>query len=773
MRPLINKFLWIGLLASGLQSASAYSLLGPSATFTTAPQGDLWQVIDIGYNPIPSDVVPPFLVDGLAVGPKNIGEGYRRNSPVMYYAFDPSFTDWFHSEGEGAVQQAFDLLNNSFTNNPSGAIDGYSPVLSEFPLNSQGQNFTASSLGLLDVKSETLSLMMEQLGLVDAIRYTWTLHNRVVIPGCTAPCPDCLEYLVVMRNYDYYLTPLGYVPPDWGQYSPYVNGELFGYQILEDCGIPVTPDADAYEIPVNPTVNNPPVASGIGLGALRTGIFYTGLTRDDAAGLRWLYSTNNYDTPSAAHLESPAAGSVLNSINLTTPQLLFTSNYNALVSASLTNSPAALQALFPGLVVGATPVFTYFSNVVSPNVIAFFTNFVGQPADAPATAVVVTNLVTNIVQFYQNTFGNVVTDPLHRIYTNTTFAIQTISVGPVIGQPVGTPFVTNISYSFFQSNVPSGDYFIISNGFCNPNIIQTLQTNVNIVTNALVGVTNINGQSFVQNLISYFTNYVFVTQPCTQVINAIANYRGIGKMQFVRVPDYDYLSGFFTQLITNQYAMVVFTNGQYVTENFQRVLTAPDFIFRAQDLELGPAGGPTHGPTFTRNINLNQATELAGHAGPGTIDPATTITFNEVGPDYVNQALFDLFGPNAVDRWFIWGSFDGSTNTPIVYPNGQVANLAAEALIQIAPPPPNLPTGTNGVAYTNALTVVAGGQAPYNWMLTSGSAGLPPGLNLSPNGVISGTPTQSGTFDNIVIQLTDSTVPIARAVNLGYSITIN
>jgi hypothetical protein len=773
MRPLINKFLWIGLLAACLQTASAFSLLGPSQGYTPAPQGDAWQVPDIGYCPLNSDIAPPHIFDNLPVGPKNLGEGYRRNSPVMYFTFDPTFADWFHSQGEDAVQQAFDMLNNAFTNNPSGAIDGYSPLLSEFPLNSMGQNFTASSLGLLDVKSYTFSLLVEQLGLTDAIRYTWTLHSRGTIAGCTAPCPLCLAYFVVMRNYDYYLTPLGYVPPDWGQYSPYVNGALFGYEIMETCGTPAPPTADAYEIPVNPTVNNPPVSSGHGEAELDVGFFYTGLTRDDAAGLRWLYSTNNYDTPSASHLETATAGSVLNSLNLTTPQFFFTSNYNTLISASLTNSPAALQALFPGLITGANPVFTYFSNVVSPNVIAYFTNFIGQPADSPATLVLATNFVTNIVQFYQNTFGNVQTNPFHPVYSNTTFALQTITVGPVVGQPIGTPFVTNISYSFFQSNVPSGDYFIITNGACNPNIIQILQTNVNIVTNSVVGITNANGQAFVQNLISYFTNYVFVVQPCTQVPNAVANYRGIGKIQFVRVPDFDYLSGLFTQPVTNQYTMVSLTNGQYVTQTFQRVLTTPDFVFTAQDFENGP-NSSTHAGAFRRNIVLNQANESAGHAGPGTIDPGTTFTYNEVGAEFVNESPFFLFGPNgAFGRTFIWGSFDGTTNTPVVYPNGDIANLAAESLIQISPPTPNLPTGTIGVAYTNALSVVAGGTFPYTWTLTSGSAGLPPGLSLSTDGHISGTPTQSGTFDNIVIQMTDSTTPIARSVILVYSLKIN
>ena len=68
-----------------------------------------WQITLIGYDPVPG-FGPPFLLDPLAVGPKNIGEGYRRNASGMYYAFDASFGD-FWSNGEFAVQQAFDLLN--------------------------------------------------------------------------------------------------------------------------------------------------------------------------------------------------------------------------------------------------------------------------------------------------------------------------------------------------------------------------------------------------------------------------------------------------------------------------------------------------------------------------------------------------------------------------------------------------------------------------------------------------------------------------------------
>ena len=48
----------------------------------------------------------------------------------------------------------------------------------------------------MDLKSVTLALLMEQMGLADPIRYTWTLHDRSV----GANCPVGNEYLVTKRN---------------------------------------------------------------------------------------------------------------------------------------------------------------------------------------------------------------------------------------------------------------------------------------------------------------------------------------------------------------------------------------------------------------------------------------------------------------------------------------------------------------------------------------------------------------------------------------------
>jgi hypothetical protein len=78
-----------------------------------------------------------------------------------------------------------------------------------------------------------------------------------------------------------------------------------------------------------------------------------------------------------------------------------------------------------------------------------------------------------------------------------------------------------------------------------------------------------------------------------------------------------------------------------------------------------------------------------------------------------------------------------------------------------------LPNGTNGFAYSQSLQA-SGGQPPYNtWTVVSGS--LPANLNLSANGLLSGTAATAGTF-NFTVGLTDGlgggvTQPLALTLN--------
>ena len=77
----------------------------------------------------------------------------------------------------------------------------------------------------------------------------------------------------------------------------------------------------------------------------------------------------------------------------------------------------------------------------------------------------------------------------------------------------------------------------------------------------------------------------------------------------------------------------------------------------------------------------------------------------------------------------------------------------------------SLSSGTTNVAYNSQQLAARGGQPPYRWSLASGV--LPPGLSLSTNGVMSGTPTSAGT-SNFVVQVTDSVLATAtRALSLA------
>jgi hypothetical protein len=762
MRQMIKRFLWIALLASGSQAAWAYSLGGPIGN-----GGDSWQQPVIGYG-----------LGGDLNAPKNLGEEYRRNIPLMYYACNANFLDYFGSNGVAAVDGAFAILNG-LTN-----VDSYSPNLSEFPLESRHLNYQAGALGLYDLKSWTLGAMMEQLGLADPVRYDWTLHDRAHVGNIA--CPAGQEYLVVQRNFDPVSSPLNQL-----QYSPYINDVLYSYYIAEFCTGP-PPLALTEPFSVDPLADTYSPVASFNLGY---GNFYTGLTRDDVGGLRYLLSANNIN------FENGPAGSILlnsssgGGISYGPAVLLYTSNYNAFWWSARTNDPVTLSNLFPGLVIVNSSY--YFTNMATPILVAYFTNQIGAPYGSPPVLVVKTNGYTSsYLAIYSDTFANLVIIP-NGYHPNTSASLVTVTVGVKVGAPFGSPLVTNTtSKTVILTNVPSGEYYINTNYLCGPPLfLSTLATNVTTTTNFLFAASNSAGFFTSQSLVIYSTTHVYVVQwpICSTAVTGGATNgpglrEGIEKMRFVRA-NYDSLLGQFFQPITNTFTTVLVTNSQAVNQTFQRVVTMPDFIFSAADLATGPSSTPHPVVyTFSRNLNFDQSNILPGLAGPGLITPSTTITFDKVGPVYYNYTglmdgtpyFTETPGTDGSDLYyafyFVWASFDGTTNDPVVYPDGMsIQNLANEVLVQISPT--SLPNGASGAAYPPITFTATGGAFTYSpapvWTTTAlpaapPSSGLPPGLTLSSSGTLSGTPTQSGTFDFYLI-MTDS---LGRSVQWFYSITI-
>lgn len=238
--------------------APAFSLLGPGGAegitakeWQLPAQNDGW---DIGYNQ-----------GGDAGAPVSIFEFYRWNTPIITYAFDSSFVSAFGKPGMAAVDAAMRILNGV------PHTTKMSEDLSEFPLNSAQVNFEAAQLGLVDLKSSVLSLMMEQIGLADPIRWNYAIRQRINLPD------DFGDYSITRFNYD----PVTVTP------SSYVNGTLWTYNIFESIPAQISDAVEVLPGPLNNETINFPVAA-TSFTPLSSGYYFTTLTRDDIGGIRYL-----------------------------------------------------------------------------------------------------------------------------------------------------------------------------------------------------------------------------------------------------------------------------------------------------------------------------------------------------------------------------------------------------------------------------------------------------------------------------------------------------
>jgi len=226
--------------------ASAFSLLGPYADWMDIPKS-YRQPGDIG-------------------GPMNIGEGYRWNIPVITYGFERSFLDYFGSNGVAAVEEAVQILNDL----PSASQIN----LQSFPLQAWNQEFRAQALSVLDLKSQALSLLLEQLGLAEPERYAFSIRDFEA-------SGSNYSFSVIRRNFN----------PVTAQPTSYVNDALFTYYIFQFTPAPTSTNAfcDAVEFLVDPQATQDTTAAGMVEGY---GYYLSGLSRDDVGGLRFLLSAN-------------------------------------------------------------------------------------------------------------------------------------------------------------------------------------------------------------------------------------------------------------------------------------------------------------------------------------------------------------------------------------------------------------------------------------------------------------------------------------------------
>ncbi|HEV2328999.1 MAG TPA: hypothetical protein VGY56_09460 [Verrucomicrobiae bacterium] len=786
MRRIIIRTLFAALVVLGCQRAWSFAFLGPLAFGPDAT----WQTVSLGYNQAYLNNAYPgsanFLGD--VGGPKNIGEEYRRNDTVIFYAYDATFSGYFGLQGETNADQAFAVMNSFFGAHTNG-VDGYSASLGEFPFNSQHFNGTAQGLYLTDLKSVILHLLVEQMGLAAPERFTWTLHDRVTVspPGC----PRGTSYLVVQRNFGDVDQP--FTGPQTGTiYSPYVNNLLYSYGIAEDCGHS-PPPWTAITQPFATDTTKPAFTAvaannyegiewlsgfdGRGLGGLQIGGFYTGLTEDDAAGMRYLMSSNN------VQYEIPTTGSQLEVTNFNL-QPLTTQPLGPLLQFARTNPPAALLALYPNLFIDS--VSNYYTLQTNPIVGSYFTNYPGEQFGTLPTFVIFTNGYTySWLTNYVYTFGNLV---IFNYYSNTPAQLQTTSLAYQSGAQYPTPPITNTTVqNILLTNQPSGQYILIPTNSCGFDIVITNALNVpdGTFTNEIIATatnTAILGNGFVgsQIILEYLTNSFLQYYECDFATSGPAYYQGIQHVQFVRVSDsnVDPLTRLFHVPVTNTYSMMMETNGSRFKQVFRRLAFQPDILLSAFD----DAQPVTFNGTVIRTApGFETGQALPGLSGPGTIDGQSQFSFNKVGTAWWNGPFPDtnsfLTGPqSAVNSVtgipsLLWASFDGSTNPPIVYPTGtSIQELFNQMVISIQPT--SLPNATNNDPYLVQFSAQGGtpntqnSPGGYLWSGTN----FPLGLVFN-GGVLYGTPNDTNGVYDVTIQVTDYSNP-PKTVTMPLTLTL-
>lgn len=436
----------------------------------------------------------------------------------------------------------------------------------------------------------------------------------------------------------------------------------------------------------------------------------------------------NFNTSLFFTNNSPQARLVIDATNDLVEMQLFTS----------TNAPAAVLARYPGIFITSTNI--YLTNLVTETYFSYTTNYPYDPAFIIGRLVTGTNITTNVITGYSYTFGNVVTNQfyLNGYLTFQTLSIGFGSPSPYA--PAGTVTVnTNTTSSTIFTAFQNGTFYIYPTNLAGYNVIDTQFESPVAITNTLINSSaNVGGVTLsnISQVVRYRTNTVLLVEPIlvqnpTNIIisatgirqefvristnatfkaralqfqNAAAIgahvRRGVDKLNFRRIP-YDSVLGRVISPVTNYYASSLsITNGTnvltasglsltnvYTTSGYrvsnqnyeqieQRVITTPDFIFAADDLNFVTFADGSRAPflfsrsdtaNWVKNDGINGVTSLGG---PGVIRGPVTITYNNLGPSISNQTPSLLDQSNPYFKNFTWGSFDGSGDEPTVYPVG-------------------------------------------------------------------------------------------------------
>ena len=286
------------VLVGGLYPACAFVLMGPPNPGEASPSSGL----NFNYT------------DDFG-GPKDLRRFFRWNMPDLTYSFDASFVNYFGLDGMEAVQGAFGVVNDFFHNEDYSGMSQLDFAKHGFAGNyaTHWENTTAKNAQVIDLKSLTLGMLLNQLGLGNPHRHAFT-----IIDATSNVVNSQVLFSATLRNYD----PVSLEETDL------INGVGYSYRLIHDAtnvtaggSLSGVSTADMEEFTTDTSASAWSAVAGIadafyGNTALYWtdmpsrygfGVYYDGanamgghleprhaLTYDDAGGLRYLYRTNTY-----------------------------------------------------------------------------------------------------------------------------------------------------------------------------------------------------------------------------------------------------------------------------------------------------------------------------------------------------------------------------------------------------------------------------------------------------------------------------------------------
>ena len=174
--------------------------------------------------------------------------------------------------------------------------------------------------------------------------------------------------------------------------------------------------------------------------------------------------------------------------------------------------------------------------------------------------------------------------------------------------------------------------------------------------------------------------------------------------------------------------------------------------------DLVVAGGFWNGANAGSVISVTQFTDSAGVAIGPNLQQASS------GSQYLASMWGVTSGTGSAGdvAWMQMTLFDGGCGTAVSF------SPASPVTGPLAVAPQALPVTWLDFPYVTQVFLATGGKPPYTWAVSSGS--LPPGMSLSPAGVLSGSSvTSAGTF-SFTVQVTDGNSNTATAAQ---SVTVN